>query len=82
LLQATLPPHCEAVGRPMSHKTDYFADNFSVTELDQTGSTPYRLTAAGLVHYEDDETSDLTRPARRAFQPGKPTVTATAKRGA
>ncbi|AOJ70026.1 MULTISPECIES: LPS export ABC transporter periplasmic protein LptC [Burkholderia] len=81
LLQATLPPPGEAVVRPKSHTPDYFADNFSVTELDQTGSTQYRLAAAGLVHYEDDETSDLTQPALRAFQPGKPTVTATAKRG-
>ncbi|KGW50162.1 LPS export ABC transporter periplasmic protein LptC [Burkholderia pseudomallei MSHR684] len=49
LLQATLPPPGETVVRPKSHTPDYFADNFSVTELDQTGSTQYRLTAAGLV---------------------------------
>ncbi|AOK30629.1 LPS export ABC transporter periplasmic protein LptC [Burkholderia singularis] len=81
LLQATLPPPGEEIKHSKSHTPDYFANNFSVTELDQTGSTQYRLTAEGLVHYEDDETSDLTLPALRAFQPGKPTVTATAKRG-
>ncbi|WP_323122989.1 LPS export ABC transporter periplasmic protein LptC [Burkholderia alba] len=81
LLQATLPPPGESAERPRTHTPDYFADNFSVTELDQTGSTQYRLTAANLIHYEDDESSDLTLPALRAFQPGKPVVTATAKRG-
>ncbi|WP_179401237.1 LPS export ABC transporter periplasmic protein LptC [Burkholderia guangdongensis] len=81
LLQATLPPPGEGVARPKSHTADYFADNFSVTELDQTGATQYRLTAAHLVHYEDDENSDLADPAMRAFQPGKPVVTTTAQRG-
>ncbi len=54
---------------------------FSVSELDQTGTTQYRLTATHLVHYEDDEISDLTLPAIRAFQPDKPIVTATGLRG-
>ncbi|MDR3100208.1 MAG: LPS export ABC transporter periplasmic protein LptC, partial [Paraburkholderia sp.] len=67
--------------RPLTHTPDYFADNFSVSELDQSGSTQYRLTAAHMVHYEDDSNSDLTMPAVRAFQPGKPVVTATGKRG-
>lgn len=81
LLQATLPPPGEAVARPKRHSPDYFADNFSVTELGESGVTQYRLTAAKLIHYEDDETSQLTQPAMRAFQPGKPVVTATSKRG-
>jgi lipopolysaccharide export system protein LptC len=34
-----------------------------------------------MVHYEDDEDSDLTQPAIRAFQPGKPIITATGDRG-
>ncbi|AOR68692.1 LPS export ABC transporter periplasmic protein LptC [Burkholderia stabilis] len=81
LLQATLPPPGEGVAQPKRHTPDYFADNFSVTELDQSGTTQYRLTAANLIHYEDTENSDLTDPAMRAFQPGKPVVTTTAKRG-
>ncbi|HEY3597639.1 MAG TPA: LPS export ABC transporter periplasmic protein LptC [Paraburkholderia sp.] len=81
LLQATLPHPNEDAVRPKTHTPDYFADNFSVSELDQSGSTQYRLTAATLVHYEDNETSDLTKPAIRAFQPGKPIVTATGETG-
>jgi lipopolysaccharide export system protein LptC len=81
LLQATLPPPNEGVTRPKEHTPDYFADNFSVSELDQSGSTQYRLTATKMIHYEDDEFSDLTKPAIRAFQPGKPIVTATGDTG-
>jgi len=81
LLQATLPRKDEGVIKPKQHAPDYFADNFSVSELDQSGATQYRLTATKLIHYEDDEVSDLTMPAIRAFQPGKPVVTATGDRG-
>ncbi|QGZ53694.1 LPS export ABC transporter periplasmic protein LptC [Paraburkholderia acidiphila] len=81
LLQAVQPREKEAAPLPLTHTPDYFADNFSVSELDQSGATQYRLTATHMVHYEDDENSDLTNPAVRAFQPGKPIVTATGLRG-
>ncbi len=80
LLEATQAPATRSE-KPKSHSPDYFADHFSVSELDQTGTTQYRLTAEKMVHYEDDENSDLTMPAIRAFQPGKPIVTATGQRG-
>ncbi|WP_322058924.1 LPS export ABC transporter periplasmic protein LptC [Paraburkholderia sp. J63] len=81
LMQAVKPRESEPPPRPLTHTPDYFADNFSVSELDQSGSTQYRLTAQHMVHYEDDSNSDLTMPAVRAFQPGKPVVTATGLRG-
>ncbi|MGN6651754.1 LPS export ABC transporter periplasmic protein LptC [Trinickia sp.] len=81
LLQATRPPAARDEASAKTHTPDYFADNFSVSELDQSGATQYRLTATKMVHYEDDENSDLTRPAIRAFQPGRPIVTATGDRG-
>jgi lipopolysaccharide export system protein LptC len=81
LLQATLPSATQAPAQPKRHTPDYFANSFSVSELDATGTTQYRLTAKSMVHYEDDEISDLTLPALRMFQPQKPTVTATAQRG-
>jgi len=81
LLQATQTPPSDNSQQKKSHTPDYFADSFSVSELDQSGTTQYRLTATHLVHYEDDENSDLTNPAIRAFQPGKPIVTATGERG-
>ena len=81
LLQATMPPPHEGEVKPKEHTPDYFADNFSVSELDQSGATQYHMTATNLVHYEDNELSDLIKPAIRAFQPGKPIVTATGDTG-
>ncbi|KNH10214.1 putative transmembrane protein [Candidatus Burkholderia brachyanthoides] len=82
LLQSSLPSSKETAEQPKRHTADYFADNFSVSELDTTGTTQYRLTARSMVHYEDDENSDLTQPAMRSmFQPQRPTVTATSERG-
>jgi lipopolysaccharide export system protein LptC len=81
LLQATRPPATNGETGPMTHSPDYFAENFSVSELDQSGTTQYRLTATRMVHFEDDDNSDLTNPAIRAFQPGRPIVTATGERG-
>jgi lipopolysaccharide export system protein LptC len=81
LLQATLPKSAPEPERPKAHTPDYFADNFSVSELDSTGTTEYRLTAKSMIHYEDTEDSDLVTPAMRMFQPLKPTVTATGDRG-
>ncbi len=80
LLQAPLPPAQQAPKQAKRHTADYFVENFSVSELDTTGTTQYRLTAKNMVHYEDDENSDLTQPAMRMFQRQKPTVTATAER--
>lgn len=81
LLQATRPLAAADIAAPKTHSPDYFAENFSISELDQSGTTQYRLTATRMVHYEDDDNSDLVRPAMRAFQPGKPVVTATGDRG-
>jgi lipopolysaccharide export system protein LptC len=81
LLQATRTPGTREETGAKTHSADYFVDNFSISELDQSGATQYRLTATKLVHYEDDENSDLTLPAIRAFQPGRPIVTATGERG-
>jgi lipopolysaccharide export system protein LptC len=81
LLQATRAPGDRGAERAKTHSPDYFADNFSVSELDQSGATQYRLTATKMIHYEDTELSDLTHPAIRAFQPDKPIVTATGQRG-
>src|ERR1700754_1621487 len=74
LLQATLPRQNEGVVRPKEHTPDYFADNFSVSELDQSGSTQYRLTAQSLIHYEDDDVIETEKPVK--LQRGMSVMTA------
>lgn len=81
LLQATMKPSAPVAPHRLDHTVDYFADNFAVTMLSVTGATKYRLNANTMLHYEDDQNTDLTNPALRAFTPGEPIITATAKRG-
>lgn len=81
LLQITATPLAAVAERPKTHTPDYFADNFSITMLDQSGTTQYRINAATMVHYEDDDNTHVTTPAIRAFSASQPEVTSTAKRG-
>jgi lipopolysaccharide export system protein LptC len=81
LLRLNMPPTPPATVGPKTHTPDYFADDFSISMLDQTGATQYRIRAKTMVHYEDDENTDTTEPAIRVFSPGNPEVTSTARRG-
>ncbi len=81
LLQLHLPPSRSSAPQVKMHRPDYFAEHFSITLLDQTGATQYRINAAKMVHYEDNDNTDVVLPAVRAFVAGQPDVTSFAKRG-
>ncbi len=76
LLQRSLPSNQNPPDEPKTHTEDAFSTELSVTMLDPTGLTNYRLNAATMKHYEDDASSHVTLPALRAFSPGAPDVTA------
>jgi lipopolysaccharide export system protein LptC len=63
------------------HTPDAFATDLTVSMLNPTGVTHYRLNAATMLHYEDDASSHVTLPVIRGFTPGAPDVTTYAKRG-
>lgn len=44
------------------HEPDYMIDNFAVTVLNEQGQPRYVLRAARLVHFADDESSELDQP--------------------
>jgi lipopolysaccharide export system protein LptC len=81
LLQIGLPSSQEEAAKPLTHTADAFATDLTVSMLDVTGITHYRLNAATMVHYEDDASANVTLPALRGFTPGQPDVTAFARRG-
>lgn len=81
LVQVNSPSERDNKPREKTHTPDYFMDNFSSTELDVTGTTKYRFTGTKLLHFEDDQTYDVTRPALRAFAPDRPPVTGNADTG-
>lgn len=57
------------------HDPDAMAENFTVRRFDQNGQIKYRLTAPYLVHYPDDDTSELKSPTLISYQPEGATVT-------
>jgi lipopolysaccharide export system protein LptC len=56
-------------------------DRFSATELAEDGNTKIRFTGVKMVHFEDDQTYEVTTPAMRNYEPDRPPVTANANRG-
>lgn len=44
------------------HFPDYFMENFTLTNMDANGHPSYILRAAKMLHYADDNSSELERP--------------------
>lgn len=61
------------------HDPDAVAENFVVRRFDETGTVKYRLTAPYLVHYPDDDSSELRSPVLVSYRPDAPPVTLTAR---
>ena len=53
---------------------DYVAENFSAVEMDNDGVARHMLLAKRLVHYPDDDTTELEQPYFIETEPGKPAV--------
>jgi lipopolysaccharide export system protein LptC len=52
----------EDIGLPSERLPDYFMDNFSVTNLDESGQVNYILYAAKMFHFADDDSAELEQP--------------------
>jgi lipopolysaccharide export system protein LptC len=52
-------PHNDGKHR---HDPDFTAENFTVRQLDAQGNVKYSLTGSRMLHYADDESTDLTNP--------------------
>jgi lipopolysaccharide export system protein LptC len=48
--------------RPIGHDPDYFVEDFTATAYDVDGQPRYRLAAVRMVHYMDDDTTELEAP--------------------
>lgn len=53
-------------------RPDYTVDNFTATEMDETGTPKQRLVATELRHYADDDTNELESPRLTVFEAGTP----------
>jgi lipopolysaccharide export system protein LptC len=81
LVQVNSPREQDTGPRAKKHEPDYYMERFSATELAEDGSTKMRFTGDRMVHFEDDETYEVTKPAMRAFEAARPPVTGHADLG-
>ena len=64
------------------HDPDYIIDNLKYTRFNAQGTVDSTLVAAKMLHYPDDDTTDLIAPQVVQTKPDKPRMTVTAERGA
>ena len=63
------------------HDPDYIMSNFVTSQTDVNGSLRYKLAAAEMKHFPDDDTTDLQRPRYTQFSVDKPYTQVEALRG-
>lgn len=54
------------------HDPDYILHNFTTTRTDENGDLRYRLSAAEMRHYPDDDTTELEKPHFTRYEIDKP----------
>ena len=64
------------------HDPDYIVDNLAHTRFNPQGVVESTLVAAKMLHYPDDDTTDLVAPRVVQTKPNEPRMTVTADRGA
>ena len=64
----------------LRHDPDAIIDNFTVTRLNEQGVVQYTLAANRMLHFADDDSTELAAPRVAKLGAG-PTVTITAERG-
>ncbi len=63
------------------HDPDYIVDNLKHTRYNPLGAVESTLAAAKMLHYPDDDTTDLIAPRLVQTKTNEPRVTVTADRG-
>src|SRR5215217_7310117 len=58
----------------LSRTPDYVVENFSAIRMDEAGIGRHVLLAKKMVHYPDDDSTDLEQPRLIDTQPGKPAM--------
>ena len=77
--QAVQEPPAQSTLR--RHDPDYIVENFNITIYGPGGAAESTLAAAKMIHYPDDDSTDLVAPRMVQTKPGEPRMTVTADRG-
>jgi lipopolysaccharide export system protein LptC len=78
LLHATAIPEVKSDGKNR-HDPDYYISGMKLSKLDKSGNLKYTFTNDWIVHYPDDDTTDVTNPTVVFLSPRKPTLTISSK---
>lgn len=71
-INKTVQPPAPRLDGSSRHDPDYIMSNFVTTQTDINGGLRYKLAAAEMKHFPDDDTTDLQRPRYTQFSVGKP----------
>jgi lipopolysaccharide export system protein LptC len=63
------------------HDPDYVVQNFVITKFGASGAAESTLAAAKMVHYPDDDSTELLAPRLVQAKPNEPRLTLTADHG-
>jgi lipopolysaccharide export system protein LptC len=66
---------------PRTHDPDYVVSNFTSTTYNREGAPLTVLSAAQMVHYPDDDTTELVAPRLWQTKPDEPRIAVSAERG-
>lgn len=66
---------------PVRHDPDYIVDDFTIQKFDPQGIAESTLSAAKMVHFPDDDSTELVDPHVVQSKPNEPRMTVTANRG-
>lgn len=74
----------EQAGHPAlrRHDPDYVVSNFTATTYNREGAPLTVLSAARMVHYPDDDSTELFAPRVVQTKPAEPRISVSAERGA
>jgi lipopolysaccharide export system protein LptC len=72
----------EAPPAPRRHDPDYIVSQFTTTTYNRDGQPLSVLSADKMVHYPDDDSTELLAPRVEQTKPDEPRITVTAERGA
>ncbi len=66
---------------PVRHDPDYVVDDFTVQKFDAKGLAESTLSAAKMIHFPDDDSTELLAPHVVQSKPQEPRMSVTADRG-
>ncbi len=80
LERAVQAPEYDNTGR-MRHDPDFIAEDFGITKMSVSGKPEYSLSAARMLHYPDDQSTDIVAPQLVQRRDNDPPLVIRAERG-